>query len=267
MVFRRVALVSLCFALAMFSAFAQGIAGASVTLADSVSASAVGTPVSLGSESISTTGPFADGERLLREDRPKEAAAKLEKAILEPGVDERAWIYLSVAYLQLGRLDESLAILRKGLSAANRYRPLYFYNMGNVFVLQGKNAFAEEMYGEALALDPAYAAAYLNRANARLNQRNYQMASADYRSYLEIEPASAQRESIEGLLAKLDSALAAEAERIAAEQARIYAEEVAKQALLASIAASLQASAEETMSLSAGSGSVQGYGDELSLDE
>src|SRR5512133_1215469 len=79
-----------------------------------------------------SSGFFPEGERLFRENKPREAASLLEKAILEPGADEKAWLYLALSYQQLGRFDEGLAVLRKGLVQARSYRHLYYYNMGNL---------------------------------------------------------------------------------------------------------------------------------------
>jgi tetratricopeptide (TPR) repeat protein len=213
------------------------------------------------------SGPFDEGERLFRDNKPAEAAPLLEKAIQEPGADERAWLYLALSYQQLGRLDEASAVLRKGLGQALRFKPLFYYDLGNVFALQGKNAFASDMFGQAIEADGAFSAAFLNRANARLSVKDYEGAREDYRRYLELEPGSAQRASIEELLRRLEAGIA-ETERLAAEaEAKREAEARARQELLDRMSASLKASADETTSLSAGAGSVQGYGDELKLDE
>ncbi len=212
-------------------------------------------------------GPFEEGERLFRENKPAEAAPVLERALLEPAVDERAYLYLALAYEQLGRYDAAVATLRKGLPSARLYRHLFYYNLGNAFVLLGRNTFAEESYDESIAANPSYAPARLNRANARLALGKLGGAAEDYRAYLGLEPASAQRSAIEALLVRLEGALAAEAQRIAAESAAKAQAEAARKALLDQVAASLKAAAEETMSLSAGTGQIQGYDDTLELDE
>jgi tetratricopeptide (TPR) repeat protein len=210
---------------------------------------------------------YDEGERLFRGNKPTEAAPVLEKAILEPGVDERAWLYLALSYQQLGRLDEAQATLRKGLGQASRFKALFYYDLGNVFVLQGKNAFAVDMFAQAIGIDGSFAPAYLNRANSRLAVKDYAGSKDDYGRYLELEPASAQRDSIEKLIARLSTGIA-ETERLAAEaEAKKQAEEQARKELLERMAASLKAAADETTSLSAGAGDVQGYGDELKLDE
>jgi colicin import membrane protein len=212
-------------------------------------------------------GAFDDGERLFREDKPKEAVAYLERAVAEPGADERAWLYLGLSYQQLGRLDEAVQSFRKGSASAVRFRHLFFYDLGNVYILQGKNAFAIEMLGEALVSDPSFANAYLNRANARLSVKDYPGAMDDYARYLELAPGSAQRASIEEVMRRLSAGIE-DARRAGAEaDARRIAAEEARKALLDQVAASLKAAADETKNLSSGSGAVQGYGDELQLDQ
>ncbi|HOX33482.1 MAG TPA: tetratricopeptide repeat protein [Spirochaetales bacterium] len=212
-------------------------------------------------------GAFEEGERLFRENKPREAAAALERAAAEPGSDERALLYLGLAYQQLGRLDEAAQAFRRGASSSQRWRPLFLFDLGNVYLIQGKNSFAAEILGQAIEADPGLAGAYLNRGNARLSIKDFPGARDDYARYLELEPGSAQRSSIEELLRRLASGIE-ESKRAEAEaEARRIAAEEARKALLDQVSASLKAAADETQSLSSGSGAVQGYGDELNLDE
>jgi len=212
-------------------------------------------------------GDFEEGERLFREDKPREAALRLERAAAEAQPDERSWLYLGLSYQQLGRLDEAAQAFRKGTTSALRFRHLYFYDLGNVYLLQGKNAFAAEMFGSALEIDPNFSEAYLNRANARIAVRDYAGARSDYGRYLELEPGSAQRASIEEVVRRLGEGIEAEARAAAEEEARRIAAEQARQALIDQVTASLRAAADETQNLSSGSGSVQEYGDELELED
>jgi len=212
-------------------------------------------------------GAFDEGERLFRENRPKDAAAQLERAVSEPGVDERAWLYLGLSYQQLGRLDDAAQAFRKGAAAASRFKHLFLFDLGNVYLLQGKNSFAAEMYGEALEVDGALAGAYLNRANARIATKEYKGARDDYARYLELEPASGQRAAIEEIMRRLDAGIADAAKAAAEAEAKRLAAEEARKALLDQVSASLKAAADETTSLSTGSGAVQGYGDELQLED
>lgn len=221
----------------------------------------------LASAYAAAEGRFDEGERLFRADKPAEAAPVLEKAVLQPGSDERAWLYLALSYQQLGRLDEASAVLRKGLGQALRFKALFYFDLGNIFVLQGKNSFAADMFTQAIGVDGSLAPAFLNRANALLAVKDYPGAKGDYLRYLELEPGSAQRASIEELVKRLDAGIA-ETERLAAAaEAKKQADEAARKELMDRMAASLKEAADETTSISAGTGNVQGYGDELKLDE
>jgi len=212
-------------------------------------------------------GTFDKGEELFRENRPQAAIPLLEQAVTEPGVDERAYLYLALSYQQLGRYDDAVAALRKGLTQAQRFKALFYFDLANVFVLQGKNTFAVDMYGQAIDTDGTYAPAYLNRANARLSIKDYQNAAVDYRRFLELAPNDPQRPQIEELLKRLGAGIAAAQEAAAAAEAKKLADEAAKKALVDQVSASLKASADNTTSLSAGAGDVQGYNNDLQIEQ
>lgn len=211
---------------------------------------------------------FAErGVRLFMENRPQEAAPVLEQAIRETGADEKLFLYLGIAYQQLGRWDEAIAAFRKGLGVSSLYRHQFLFNIANSFYAQGRGAFALEYYDQALAAKSDYPAAYLNRANARMKIGDHAGAVADYSLYLSLEPASPQTGEIRRLIDLL-GVRAAEAERLKAEEeARKLAEERARAALLDEVARSLLQAAELTTNLSAGSGDVQGYDPDMSLDD
>lgn len=210
---------------------------------------------------------FAQGEKLFLEDKPREASALLDRATKENPSDEKAWLYLGICYQQLGRYEEAIATFRNGLPAATRLSHVFHFNMGNIYFAQGKNAFAEEMYGLAIKSRPDWAPPFLNRANARMAQTNYKEAVDDYVVYLTLNPTTPKAEAIRKLIERLGQAEAAEAARLAEEEARRLAEEQARQALLDAVAQSLRESAEDTTSMSAGSGDVQGYTEEFTLED
>ncbi len=228
---------------------------------------AVAAFAALASIGLAAAGSFDEGERLFREDKPAEAAPMLEKAILEQGTDERAWLYLALSYQQLGRLDEAQGVLHKGLGQAERFKGLFYFDLGNIFVLQGKNSFAADMFTQSIGIDGSFAPAFLNRANALLAVKDYAKAKADYVHYLELDPGSSQRPAIEELIKHLDTGIAETEAAAAAAEAKKQAEAAARQQLLDQMSASLKDAADETKSISAGAGKVQGYGDELKLDE
>ncbi len=211
---------------------------------------------------------FARGETLFRENKPREAAALLEQAAREDPRNERAWLYLGTCYQLLDRYDDALRAFRSGLSAASTLSPaVFYYHLGNIYILQGKNAFAEEMYGQAIKARPEWAPPFLNRANTRMAQGNHKDAASDYVVYLTLDPGSPQAEAIRRLVERLGRAEAEESARLAEEEARRLAEEQARQALLEAVAQSLRESAEETESMSAGTEELQGYEEELILED
>jgi tetratricopeptide (TPR) repeat protein len=210
---------------------------------------------------------FSAGEDLFVRNRPADAISYLESAIKADPAKEKAYLYLGVAYLQVGKPDEAISVLKRGAAKAQAYAYLFSYDLGNCYFSQGKNAFAEDMYGQALTDRPDYAPAFLNRANTRMNLKRYADAVADYAAYLKLAPDSPQRESIERVMALINGSLA-EADRALAEQARLKAEEEARRArLLSDVTDSLKQAAEETMSLSAGAEGSQGYDSESELAE
>lgn len=223
----------------------------------------------------SAIGPFAvsaselsdRGVSLFMENKPQEAAPVLELASKEAGADEKVFLYLGIAYQQLGRWDDAVATFRRGLAASSLYRHQFLFNIANSFFAQGKNAFALEYYDQALALRSDYSQAYLNRANAKMRLADYSGASSDYSLYLSLEPSSAQAAEIRRLLDLLGAKAEAARTAAAEAEARQLAEEQARQAMLDEVTRSLLEAAEATTNLSAGSGEVQGYESDLSLDE
>jgi tetratricopeptide (TPR) repeat protein len=209
---------------------------------------------------------FAQGEELFLRDKPQEALVYLQSAIAENPENVRAYLYLGVALQQLNRLDEAIALYRRALPLAGADASLIAYNMGNVYYAKGSLSLAEDSYTQALEANPGYAAAYLNRGNARLSRQALQDAVYDYEAFLNLEPGSAKRGKIEQLISAIRSDFAAaEQERIRAEaQAAVEADR--KRRILEEAAASLQSAAEDTRGLSSGSEGVLGYEGEFEME-
>lgn len=233
------------------------------SLAQATSASSASPVTSASAGGSVSSSPLAEGERLFRDNKPTEAIPKLEQAVRDPGVDENAWIWLAICYQQLNRYDNAAATLRKGLAKSLVHKDLFWFDLGNLFLVQGKASFAKEMFDSAITVNSAMADAFLNRANAQMLLQDYAGASSDYSRYLVLEPDSPQKDSIQALLDLLGKTLAAEEQKKAEEDAARIAAETARKNLLDEVSSSLKASAEETTNLAAGSGQVQGYGDEL----
>jgi tetratricopeptide (TPR) repeat protein len=220
----------------------------------------------LGTPGIFAQNNFSQGEELFMQNKPLEAVSFLEAAAAEDPAHVRAFLYLGMAYLQLERLDEAIAVYQKILPRGGDETARIAYNIGNAYYAKGNAGFAVRYYTQAIETDPAYASAYLNRANTRVRTGDLKEAVSDYEAYLSIEPRSSQRPQIERLIAFIREEFAAEERRrlLAEEAARAEAER--RQRLLDEVAASLQAAAEETTGLSAGTEEVQGYEDEFELE-
>lgn len=204
-------------------------------------------------------------DRFLR-DKPGEALPYLEAAVKANPSDTKSYFYLGICYQQLGRLDDAVGALRKALVAGSSDEALVAFATGNAYFAQGKASFAEPFYTRAVTADPSMASAYLNRANSRVKIGSYSDAVADYGTYLSMEPSSPKRPAIEKILAAINDQLAAEATAKANAAAAAAAEEARRKALLDEVSASLQAAAEDTKSLQAGSEDVIQYDGEFVLE-
>ena len=209
---------------------------------------------------------FARGEGLFMQNKPGEAAVYLENSIAEDPGQVKAYLYLGIAYEQMGKTDEAIAVYRQVLSRAGDMAAAVACNLGNAYFRKGFATEAEAMYTQALGADRVFAPAYLGRANARIKRGSLRDAVADYEQYLALEPRSPQRASIERLTAFIRAEFAeSERRRLVAEEAqRVEAER--RQALLDEVAASLQSAAGASQGLSIGAESVEGYDGEFELE-
>jgi tetratricopeptide (TPR) repeat protein len=217
-------------------------------------------------EKASGQSSFTRGEELFIWNKPAEALVFLENAIAEDPANVQAFLYLGMAYQQLGRTDEAIAAYRRILPRAGGESGRIAYNLGNAYYAKGNAVFAEQFYTQAIETDPAFAPAYLNRANTRVKTGSLRDAVTDYETYLNMEPGSPKRTEIERLVAFIREEFAAEERRrlLAEEAAR--EEEERKRRLMEEVSASLQTAAEESMGLSAGAENVQDYEGEFELE-
>ncbi len=201
-----------------------------------------------------------EGEKLFLENKPKESAPLLETALNEDPTNERIYLYLGIIYDQLGEIEKSTKIMRRGLTVAVSIKDLLYYNIGNNFFKTKQFALAEEMYSEAIKINKTIPEAYLNRANARLKQNKYKEAVSDYIFYLRLKPQSEQRDKIEKLIDILNN--------IIAEQEKKRQEELAKQkALMNEVLNSLKNASEDTKNLSAGSENIQQDYEDIDIED
>ena len=147
---------------------------------------------------------FSAAEELFRLNRPAEAIPLFEELLDGVDADPAAFVYLGVAYYQVGDYQKSLSVCVRGLARADTDHKVLAYNAGNSAYALGNYARADACYAIALKEDPAFSAAYLNRANAQLRQDLMPEARENYQAFIEREPESVQRPAIEQLIALLD---------------------------------------------------------------
>jgi tetratricopeptide (TPR) repeat protein len=165
---------------------------------------------------------FQRGEELLMRNQPREAAPLLESALTQEPRNEKIYLYLGIAYEQLGNHDRAIAMMRRGLDFAVLHKDLLLFNLGNNYYAKDDAEKAIEMYSEVLEVNGAFTDAYLNRANAQVKIDKLEDALRDYRLYLIMEPESFQKQQIEEMIRLLEGILA---ERIAREEQRRIEEE------------------------------------------
>jgi tetratricopeptide (TPR) repeat protein len=209
---------------------------------------------------------FARAEDTFLRNKPQEAIPLLESVLAADPANIKAAMYLGIAYQQMKRWDDAIALYKKLLTRAGVDTAQVAYNLGNVYFARGSAAFAEEYYSLAIQKNESYSSAYLNRANARIKVGNLADAVKDYTTYLSLEPASPKRPQIEQLLALIQSQFAAEEQKKLEAEAAAKAEEERRRRLLEEVSASLQAASEETKGLQAASEQVQSYDGEFVLE-
>jgi tetratricopeptide (TPR) repeat protein len=209
---------------------------------------------------------YARGEELFMQNKPQEALKYLESATAEDSAHVQAFLYLGIAYLQVNRADDAIAAYKQILPRGGTETARIAYNLGNAYFIKGSPALACEYYSQAIDTNPAYAAAYLNRANSLVKSGELAKALTDYEEYLSREPRSPKREQIVRLTTFIrEEFAAAERRRIMAEEAA-RAEAERKRRLLEEITESLQAAAGDSKGLSAGAEDVHDYDSEFEME-
>lgn len=225
---------------------------------------------------------FERGEDLFLRNKPQEAVPLLEQALEAEPQNATIYMYLGVAYEQLGRRDKAVEILRQGVETAREERDRMFLTMGNNLRFIEQYEGAERSYGEAISANSLYAPAYLARANLRVEMEKFEPAVEDYEIFLDLRPESEHRPEIERMIALLRDKVEEKA-RLAAEEAeerereeelarreaerRRQEEEERQEALLDSVLNSLQSGSEETQNLPGGSEDIQELEEDIDIVE
>jgi len=245
---------------------------------------------------------FSLGEEFFMRNNPAEAVVHFEAAIADDPGNIKAFLFLGIAYEQIGRVEEAITVYRQVLDRGGDLTANIANNLGNAFFRIGNFVEAEAMYNRAIEANRHFAPAILGRANTRIRRGALEDALADYDLFLLLDPRSPQRGEIERLtrfiraefaeverrrlvaeeLARAEAAelerrriMAEELARIEAAEAerrRIAAEEAARleaerrQRLFDEVAASIQGAAGASQGLSAGSEELEGWESDFELD-
>ncbi len=232
---------------------------------------------------------FQRGEKFFLENNPREAVPLLEQALVQEPRNEVIYLYLGIAYEQLGNHDQAIRIMKRGLDYALQYKDLLYFNIGNNYLAKGESEQAIEMYTQALETNGSLADAYLNRANLEVKLDRLEDALKDYTAYLNLVPDSPQRPQIERMMALLASIRQErEARRVAEEkrkqeeeehrriteekrrkeeEQKRLEEEARQKALLEAVLSSLRASSDETTNLSAEKEDIREKREETDIDD
>jgi len=209
---------------------------------------------------------FARGEELFMQNRPQEAQRHLEAAVSEDPAHVQAFLYLGIVYLQMNRVDDAIATYARILPRGGTETARLNVNIGNAYFVKSDHVQARQYFTRAIEVNPAFASAYLNRANTLVRTGDLQEAIGDYETYLTLDPGSPQREQVQRLIAFIREEFSAEERRrvMAEEAARAEAER--RRRLLEEVAESLQAAAEGGRGLSVGSEDVQDFDSDFELE-
>ena len=200
---------------------------------------------------------FDKGEALFIQNKPQDARPLLESALNDDPSNEKTYLYLGIIYQQLGDAQKAIDILKRGLDVSSTLKDLFYYNIGNDFFSKQDYPDAEQMYTSALGANKNLSDGYLNRANARLQQKNLGGALGDYTLFLQLAPQDPQRPQIEKVMALI--------RQVQDDQEKAHQAEIAKQqALLNDVTNSLSNAGDATKNLSVDS--INGQTDPLNLD-
>jgi tetratricopeptide (TPR) repeat protein len=196
--------------------------------------------------------------------------------------NEQAYLYLGIAYEQLGQRDKAVEILERGVELADDNRDRLYFAMGTNYWSVEQFEAAEQSYSNAISANSMYAQAYLGRANTRVKMEKYEPAVEDYQIFLQLRPDDERRPQIEELISLLRDRIE-EQKRIAEEEEarrkrqeelarreeerRRKEEEERQKALLDNVLNSLEGASEETQNLSGGSEDIQELEEDVDIVE
>lgn len=172
--------------------------------------------------------PLSQGEKLFKENKPKEAVQVLENELLNGVISANTYNFLGLAYYQLENYAKSVDAFKRGIENQPTNLKILSFNLGNTYYAMKDYKSAISCYSTSLKEDPQFYDALLNRANALLMGDQLGNAKGDYEDYLVKCPESSQKNQIERLIKALEEEMLrrAEEERLLAEQNKALWEEI-----------------------------------------
>ena len=174
---------------------------------------------------ISTLYAESEGVKLFKANYPKDAIPLLEQEIAEGNASAEIYNYLGLSYYQMEEYEKSVKVFEKGLQTPSSSTKILAFNQGNSYYALADYEKAANSYSVAIAQDPEFSSAILNRANALLMAGQLTNSLEDYELYLTKVPENEQKEQISSLIEALKEEIARREEerlRLLAEQAAMW---------------------------------------------
>jgi len=172
--------------------------------------------------------PLSQGEKLFKENKPKEAVQVLENELLNGVVSANTYNFLGLGYYQLEEYSKSIDAFNRGIQAQPTNLKILSFNQGNTYYAMKDYSSAVKCYSTALREDPEFHDALLNRANALLMADQLGNARSEYIDFIAKFTEDAQKSQIERLIKALTDEIARREEeaRLLEEQNKAMWEEI-----------------------------------------
>ena len=140
------------------------------------------------------------GEKLFKENNPKDAVQVLENEILNGQIFANTYNFLGLGYYQIGEYEKSVDAFERGIKEQPTNAKILYFNQGNTYYALKQFEKAAECFSLSYKSDLSFVDALLNRANSYLMDDKLVLAKNDYVDYLEKFPETPQKSKIELLI-------------------------------------------------------------------
>lgn len=140
------------------------------------------------------------GEKLFKENNPKDAVQVLENEILNGQISANTYNFLGLGYYQIGEYEKSVDAFERGIKEQPTNAKILYFNQGNAYYALKQFEKAAECFSLSYKSDLTFVDALLNRANSYLMDDKLVLAKNDYVDYLEKFPETPQKSKIELLI-------------------------------------------------------------------